>query len=36
MAYWKEQLSETPLVLDLPTDLPRPSVPTIEGSFRAL
>jgi amino acid adenylation domain-containing protein len=33
MAYWKEQLSDTPPVLDLPTDLPRPAVPTIEGSF---
>jgi amino acid adenylation domain-containing protein len=33
LAYWKEQLSDTPAVLDLPTDLPRPAVPTIEGSF---
>ncbi|HXQ72844.1 MAG TPA: condensation domain-containing protein, partial [Pyrinomonadaceae bacterium] len=33
LAYWKEQLSDTPPVLALPTDLPRPVVPTIEGSF---
>jgi hypothetical protein len=33
LAYWKELLSDTPPVLDLPTDLPRPVVPTIEGSF---
>ena len=33
LAYWKEQLGDTPPVLDLPTDLPRPAVPTIEGSF---
>lgn len=31
-AYWKEQLSNSPPVLGLPTDLPRPAVPTIEGS----
>jgi len=33
LAYWKEQLSDTPPVLDLPIDLPRPAVPSIEGSF---
>jgi amino acid adenylation domain-containing protein len=33
LAYWKEQLSDAPPVLALPTDLPRPAVPTIEGSF---
>jgi amino acid adenylation domain-containing protein len=33
LAYWKEQLSDTPPVLDLPTDLPRPPIPTIAGSF---
>lgn len=33
LAYWKAQLSDAPPVLELPTDLPRPVVPTIEGSI---
>jgi amino acid adenylation domain-containing protein len=33
LAYWKKQLSDTPPMLNLPTDLPRPTDPTIEGSF---
>ncbi len=32
LAYWKEQLADSP-VLEIPTDRPRPSVPTGEGSF---
>ena len=33
LAYWKEQLGDNPPLLHLPTDLPRPAVPTIEGYF---
>lgn len=33
LAYWKEQLTDNPPVLELPTDRPRPAVPTGEGSF---
>lgn len=32
LAYWKQQLADAPTVLDLPTDHPRPSVPTHRGS----
>ena len=33
LAYWKQQLGDIPPLLELPTDLPRPAVPSIEGSF---
>ena len=32
LAYWREQLQDTPLGLELPTDRPRPAVPSHEGS----
>ncbi|RMF30995.1 MAG: non-ribosomal peptide synthetase, partial [Chloroflexi bacterium] len=32
LAYWKEQLSGSPPVLELPTDRPRPSVQTSRGA----
>ncbi len=31
--YWKNQLSDSPMLLELPTDKPRPSVQTFNGSF---
>ncbi|HEX5885397.1 MAG TPA: amino acid adenylation domain-containing protein, partial [Pyrinomonadaceae bacterium] len=33
LAYWREQLGGNPPVLQLPTDRPRPAVPTNEGWF---
>ncbi len=33
LQYWKEQLGDSTPVLELPTDWPRPSVPTYKGSF---
>ncbi|HFE52920.1 MAG TPA: non-ribosomal peptide synthetase, partial [Bacteroidetes bacterium] len=32
--YWKEQLRDAPPVLELPTDRPRPSVQTYNGSYQ--
>jgi amino acid adenylation domain-containing protein len=32
LAYWKEQLSGSPAVLELPTDQPRPAVQTFRGA----
>jgi len=32
--YWKETLSETPAVLELPTDKPRPRVQSINGDYK--
>ncbi|MGH2508157.1 MAG: non-ribosomal peptide synthetase, partial [Ktedonobacteraceae bacterium] len=34
LAYWKEQLANTPVALELPTDRPRPSISTYRGSMR--
>jgi amino acid adenylation domain-containing protein len=33
MEYWKRQLADAPTVLDLPTDRPRPLVPTSRGAM---
>jgi amino acid adenylation domain-containing protein len=33
LRYWKEQLGDDPPVLQLPTDRPRPAVPTYKGFF---
>ncbi len=33
LAYWKEHLTDSPPVLEIPTDRPRPAVRTGEGSF---
>ena len=30
--YWKEQLADAPPALELPTDRPRPAIPTFKGS----
>jgi amino acid adenylation domain-containing protein len=32
ISYWKKQLEGIPLILDLPTDYPRPSVQTFQGT----
>ena len=32
LAYWKQQLSDAPAVLELPTDRPRPAVQTFRGA----
>jgi amino acid adenylation domain-containing protein len=32
MAYWKKQLAHAPTTLDLPTDRPRPAVPSFKGA----
>lgn len=34
LAYWKEQLTNTPAALELPTDRPRPAISTYRGSMR--
>ncbi|RKH37137.1 condensation domain-containing protein, partial [Corallococcus llansteffanensis] len=34
--YWTRQLAEVPTVLDLPTDFPRPAVPSPQGALHAL
>ena len=34
LAYWKQKLAGAPAVLELPTDRPRPSVPSYRGSLR--
>jgi amino acid adenylation domain-containing protein len=36
VAYWKQQLADAPLVLHLPTDRPRPAVPTFRGAHHPL
>ncbi|HEX7771928.1 MAG TPA: condensation domain-containing protein, partial [Pyrinomonadaceae bacterium] len=33
LKYWREHLGNSPPVLELPTDHPRPTVPTYKGSF---
>ena len=33
LSYWREQLAETPAVLELPSDHPRPAVQSFRGSF---
>src|SRR5205085_7533395 len=35
LAYWRQQLADLP-ALDLPTDHPRPAVPTFRGTYREL
>ena len=32
LTYWKNQLTDAPAVLELPTDRPRPALPTFRGS----
>jgi aspartate racemase len=34
LAYWREQLAAAPLLLELPTDRPRPSVKTFNGEVQ--
>ncbi|MCT7989055.1 non-ribosomal peptide synthetase [Laspinema olomoucense] len=33
LCYWKEQLSDAPTLLELPTDRPRPAVQTFRGGY---
>jgi amino acid adenylation domain-containing protein len=35
LAYWKKQLSDAPPVLEIPTDHPRPNLPTGRGSIES-
>jgi aspartate racemase len=35
LAYWKQQLVGAPAILELPTDRPRPSLPTYRGSIQS-
>lgn len=32
LAYWKQQLDDAPLALNLPTDRPRPAIQTYQGA----
>ncbi len=34
LAYWKQQLASVPAVLELPTNRPRPAVPTYRGAMQ--
>src|SRR6266496_3190761 len=34
--YWRKQLADTPAVLDLPTDNPRPALQTFNGAYHSL
>jgi amino acid adenylation domain-containing protein len=36
LSYWKKQLEGAPVVLDLPTDRPRPSVQSFRGASRSV
>ncbi|MFN0056081.1 MAG: amino acid adenylation domain-containing protein [Planctomycetales bacterium] len=36
LAYWKQQLTGTPAVLELPTDFPRPTVARYRGAHREI
>jgi amino acid adenylation domain-containing protein len=36
LSYWRRQLADAPAVLDLPTDRPRPPLPSFRGAVRAL
>jgi amino acid adenylation domain-containing protein len=36
LAYWKHQLTDTPPILELPTDRPRPPVQTFRGASHSL
>ena len=36
MAYWQQQLDGAPLGLDLPTDRPRPAIPTFRGARQSV
>src|SRR5207248_3348555 len=35
LAYWKKQLQGAPAILELPTDRPRPSLPTYRGRVQS-
>src|SRR6266850_652409 len=36
LAYWRKQLTSAPAVLELPTDKPRPSIQTFNGTYHSL